>query len=417
MGHRGSTALSAGLVIALAATGCTARAEPAGGATVIRVDKRTALADEPVRVRIGGLGAGERITVSSDATDWKGADWEGRAVFRADSAGTVDLTRAQPLSGTYRKADGMGLFWSMVPPEGDPDEQWFHTDYPSREASFTLRISVRRADGSETAQVLTREWMREGVEMREVTLADDKVSGSLYLPRSGGPRRAPVLLLGGSDGGTADDWEAALLASRGHPTLALCYFRCPGLPRTLKDIPLEYFVKAVRLLGSQRGADPAKTAVVGVSRGSEAAQLLAQRYPELVRDAIAVVPGDRVHGSYPEGGFAWTQRGKGLEPGEEIPLDRVRGTVLAIGAGDDRLWDSLKSAESIGRKRGVSGPHRSLLHPDAGHAAGGRPYTPGGIRFVHPVEGEELDLGGTRALDAEGRAESWPEILELIARP
>jgi hypothetical protein len=53
--------------------------------------------------------------------------------------------------------------------------------------------------------------------------------------------RAPVLL-GGSQGGVTpvSQFRAALLASPGHPALALCYFGCPGRPEYLADVSLEY---------------------------------------------------------------------------------------------------------------------------------------------------------------------------------
>jgi hypothetical protein len=52
----------------------------------------------------------------------------------------------------------------------------------------------------------------------------------------------PVLVFGGSGGGLMT--SAALLAARGYPSLALAYFKAPGLPQTLHNIPLEYFAKA-----------------------------------------------------------------------------------------------------------------------------------------------------------------------------
>ena len=87
-------------------------------------------------------------------------------------------------------------------------------------------------------------------------------------PPSGAARKAPVLLFGGSEGGRSFDGEAALLASRGHPALSLCYFACAGRPKELRDIELEYFVRAARLLRSRSGAERDGLAVVGVPAAS-----------------------------------------------------------------------------------------------------------------------------------------------------
>ena len=76
-----------------------------------------------------------------------------------------------------------------------------------------------------------------------------------------------MLVFGGSGGGLMT--SAALLAARGYPSLALAYFKAPGLPQTLHNIPLEYFAKALRVLRAQPGVDPDHVLVVGESRGGE----------------------------------------------------------------------------------------------------------------------------------------------------
>jgi pimeloyl-ACP methyl ester carboxylesterase len=84
--------------------------------------------------------------------------------------------------------------------------------------------------------------------------------------------------------------QAAVLASRGHPALAVAYFGLPGLPATLTRIPLEYFATALRWLARQPGVNSDRIIVVGTSRGSEAAQLLGVHYPDLVHSVVALSP-------------------------------------------------------------------------------------------------------------------------------
>ena len=88
---------------------------------------------------------------------------------------------------------------------------------------------------------------------------------------------------------------AALLAARGYPSLALAYFKAPGLPQTLRDIPLEYFTSALEVLRAQPGVDPDHVLVAGDSRGGEAALLLGAHFPQLVNGVIAGVPSSVVH--------------------------------------------------------------------------------------------------------------------------
>src|SRR5258705_242652 len=122
--------------------------------------------------------------------------------------------------------------------------------------------------------------------------------------------------------------------------------RVPGLPESLRDIPLEYFVTAARFLRAQPGADPGGVVVNGYSRGSEAALLLAESYPDLVRGAILYAPNDSVGSSFPGGGNAWTNGGVPV-PQTTIPVTHVAGMVLAIAGGEDRFWRSAAQAQRI----------------------------------------------------------------------
>ncbi|MFJ9150288.1 acyl-CoA thioesterase/bile acid-CoA:amino acid N-acyltransferase family protein [Streptomyces sp. NPDC102270] len=402
-------------LILLATAGCSGGLEPDvthSRAAILHLDKPVGLADEPVHTRISGLASGEEITVTARATDADGMTWTGRAVFNADDEGIVDLDHAEPKAGTYRGADGMGLFWSMTPAKGDPDKSWFRTNDLQKASSYQVRLAVQGGSRTIAERQLTRTWVIGGVHRKELTVAHDKLRGELFLPPSHGPRRAPVLLLGGSEGGVRSPLTATLLASRGHPTLALCYFDCQGRPKNLAAISLEYFATAARLLRNQPQADAQRLVVIGGSRGSEAAQLMAQYYPDLVRDAVVYMPSRNTNRAYYRGCFscgrgqaAWTKNDKGLQL-IPIPLDHVRGTVLAIAGGDDPVWGSLPSAESIAQERNATGhKHKALLYPKAGHAVADFPYLPGGGGG---------HLGGTRTANARAKADSWPHVLQLL---
>ncbi|RZU14962.1 acyl-CoA thioesterase/bile acid-CoA:amino acid N-acyltransferase family protein [Streptomyces sp. BK239] len=414
--RRRTAAYAAALALILpAGAGCSGGREPDvahSQAATLHLDKPVGLADEPVHTRISGLASGEEVTVTARATDADGMTWTGRAVFTADDKGIVDLDHAEPEAGTYRGADGMGLFWSMTPAKGDPDKSWFRTEHPQKVSSYQVRLMVEAGSRTIAERQLTRTWAINGVHRKELTVAHDKLRGELFLPPSHGPRRAPVLLLGGSEGGLGDPLAAALLASRGHPALTLCYFDCQGRPKNLAAISLEYFAAAARLLRNQPQADAQRLVVIGASRGSEAAQLMAQYYPDLVRDAVVYMPSRNTNRAYYRGCFecgrgqaAWTKNGKGLQL-IPIPLDHVRGTVLAIAGGDDPVWNSLPSAESIAQERNATGhKHRALLYPKAGHAVGVFPYLP---------DSGGSHLGGTRTANARAKADSWPHVLRLL---
>ncbi|MFC9972320.1 acyl-CoA thioesterase/BAAT N-terminal domain-containing protein [Spirillospora sp. NPDC127200] len=383
---------------------------------VITVDQRVALADRPVQIRITGLKARDEITVTASAQDRQNKSWSGRATFRADAQGVVDLARARPVRGTYAEADAMGLLWSMTPADGDPEQSMFIPADPNTRPAYAVRLEVAAGGRVLARQTLERRWLADGVTRKSFTVAADKIAGELFLPPASAGRRTAVLLFGGSEGGNTGRRDAALLASHGHPTLSLAYFGAPGLPSTLRDIPLEYFARAARTLAAQPGVDSKRIVVWGYSRGTEPALLLAQRHPDLIASAVLYAPSGRVILGFPSGA-AWTRNGEPVAVAD-IPLDRVDGPVLAIAGAQDRLWPSAAQTEQIMTRLNRNRPrlaHRALTYPDAGHGVGTYPYTAAGTRIRHPVTGTVLELGGTRAADAAARAQSWPQVLNHLA--
>jgi dienelactone hydrolase len=253
--------------------------------------------------------------------------------------------------------------------------------------------------------------MSAGVTHRTLDMATDKAIGELFLPATGGTPHPGVLMFGGSEGGVAMTFAAALLASHGYPVLALGYFGVPGLPSTLRDIPLEYFVAAAHMLSAQ------PVVVEGYSRGSEAALLLAQYYPGLVRGSILYAPNDAVFGAFPGPGDAWTNGGVAI-PHTVIPVTNVAGPVLAIAGDDDALWGSVPQARQIMHNLDVAhvaAAHQALIYPGAGHLVGTFPYLPMGTTFVSRVTGATISHGGTQAADEAARSDGWPRVLSWLA--
>lgn len=418
MGRRG--VVVGALLIAVAGLSAACRGAPAGGDHVaIGVDAPVALADRAVHVRLSGLAAGDEVTVTATAADYRQRRWRGWANFRADDRGRVDLDRARPISGTYSGVDGMGLFWSMHPPSGDAAHDTFLPPYPdSRQPAYQVRLSVTAPGRRPAQRTLTRQWLAAGVTRRTFTVRADKISGELFLPPRGTPRHPGVLVFGGSEGGTGGLYDAALLASHGYPALTLAYFRAPGLPPALRDIPLEYFARAARVLAAQPGVDPAHVVVRGYSRGTEAALLLGQYYPGLIHGVIVYAPGAEVSRAFPDGaGDAWTRGGRPIGLGT-IPLDHINGPLLAIAGTDDELWPAEPSSTEIMAELDRAHdrfPHEALIYPGAGHGVGTFPYLASGTRLRHPVTGEVIDLGGSRPADAAARAHGWPKVLGLLA--
>ncbi|MET7988798.1 acyl-CoA thioesterase/bile acid-CoA:amino acid N-acyltransferase family protein [Streptomyces sp. NPDC005281] len=372
--------------------------------------------DEPVHPLISGLSPGQEVTITSRAVDRQHVAWRGRATFRANAHGRVVLDTAHPASGTYQSPDGMGLFWSMAPASGDPDVASF-VPPTSREHTYRVTLTAT-ADGHQLAsRTVTREWFGSGVTSKKLTVAADKVAGTLYLPAPGTPRHPAVLVFGGSEGGNSTTATAALLASHGYPALSLAYFNLPGLPHSLEKIPLEYFASAARLLAARPEVDSRHILAMSYSRGSEAALLLANDYPALIHGAVVYAPSARVNSGFPDyGAFAWTKGGKPVAE-KPIPLTHVSGPVLAIAGANDLLWKSPQWARQIVQELDAVSdqyPHKALIYPDAGHGVGTFPYLPSGTRLKQPVTRRVSDLGGTRAGNAAARETGWSRVLALL---
>jgi dienelactone hydrolase len=397
------------LVPGLAA--CTG--EAASGHVSIQASAPVALADQTIDISVTGLPAGKPVTITAQATDSSNEVWQAQATFNADPDGTVNLSSAVPHVGSYQSADGMGLFWSMITTiPSDPGDRYFTPASPQDRPAFPVRLAVS-SDGQLLAStVVTRRWLAPGETAKVLSPPSARVSGVLFLPPRGTARHPAVLVFGGAEGGMSQTFTAALLAAHGYPALTVAYFGWPGLPNQLQNIPLEYFVAAERILASQPGVDPAHVLVMGYSRGSEAALLLADNFPRLFHGAIVYSPSSDVNPSQTDSSQpGWTLRGQPVWP-RPISVNQISGPVLAIAGAADALWDSSGSAARISSELGLYGrgyPHQALIYDQAGHGVGTFPY--------QPIGGAALQaLGGTRAGDVAAQRSGWTLVLSQLAR-
>jgi dienelactone hydrolase len=263
-----------------------------------------------------------------------------------------------------------------------------------------------------------------------------------YFPAA---RKAPaVLLIGGSVGGLSLEMNnaAKALQSEGFSALHLSYFRAPGQNPRLELIPVEYFAAALTWLRRQPEVDPARIAILGGSKGAEAALVVAVRHPEL-KAVIAALPSSVVWpgivwgGSETPIGSSWSESGRpvphlshapydadkggtqadaygaSLEslpkyPEAIIPVERIEGRVLLVCGEADRLWPSCPMARQIEQRLREHGrPAATLLaYHDAGHAAFGLPM---------PLDDPRLtSLGGTPQGVAAARSDSWQKAVAFL---
>ncbi len=407
-----SAALSAAMFTA-GPSACTSHA--ASDHASIWVSAPAALADRAIVVKVTGLAGGQRVSVTAQTADAAGRIWRSQATFTASPDGEVDLATDAPSSGSYRGAQAMGLFWSMDTIAGEYSNEYFTAAQPQSRAGFLVRLTVTSGGRRLAARTISRDYVAPGETASVLSRPADKVSGVLFTPPPGTPRHPAVLVFGGAEGGMSQTFTAALLAAHGYPALTVAYFAWPGLPFELLRIPLEYFTVAGRILARQPGTDPAHILVMGYSRGTEAALLLADNFPQLFHGAIVYSPSSEVNPAQTGGQWdytqpAWTLDGQGVVTGPPIPVAGISGPVLAFAGSDDAIWGSGASADQI--DAGLAGSHylhQAVIYPDAGHGVGTFPYEPIGSQALEAV-------GGTRAGDVAAQRDSWAKVLALLAR-
>ncbi|HSA96040.1 MAG TPA: acyl-CoA thioesterase/bile acid-CoA:amino acid N-acyltransferase family protein [Acidobacteriota bacterium] len=441
---------SLGLMGAFAGPGIPRELGPAGPIRV-QVQPETALMGTPFSLVISGLNADEQVTVKARSTDGRGRSWESSAVFKASASGNVDVSVEAPLSGSYAGADVFGLLWSMKPPETSAKRP---PSYAQDEVNgWTVDFTALDASGHSATARLRRVYQMPGRGLVRLPLEKDGLKGFLYYPAEG--RRFPgVLILGGSNGGLYE-WLAQALASNGFAALTLAYFRYPGLPSELVEIPLDYFHRAAAWLKGQPMVVADRIGLVGGSKGGELALLLASRFDDF-RVLVAWTPAAHVWEGLSQAYFSpdykprssWSFQGQALPfvefrslPEEKeqeakgelnsfialhqralartdpaaleraaIPVEKIRAPLLLISGTLDQTWPADEFCRTIAarlRKSGFPYEVKHVSHEDAGHGS----FLP----YLITANTAPIN-GGTDRANASAGFDSWKQTIAFLSR-
>ncbi len=427
-----------------------------GASIALTATPVSALMDQPVAIRVSGLEPGEPVTLHASMSDYRKHTFAAQATFVADAHGIVDVTRQAPRYGSYSGVHAMGLVWAMQP-QGVRNPR--ATGWSPPGATYTIWLDVLADQRLLAHTTLTRTMKAPGV--TRTVVHEDGLVGVLYKPAS--PDRHPaVLVLGGSEGGLYPQVnEAALLASHGYAALGLAYFQgfqsddpqLAQLPKLLENIPLEYFIEAADWLKRQPGVDPDHVAIMGWSKGAEAALVTAAEFPKAFQGVIGFMPSSVVWAgiNYGEGppSSSWTLHGKPLPwvnpvfdnstfaPGKPIAFvagyrnglnnaaavaksviraERIEAPVMLISAGDDRIWPSPLMARQLMHRlaaRHHAYHDQSFCYAGAGHAIL-PPWRPVNDNVADGVPGMSFAFGGSPTAYAFADRDAWSRMLTFL---
>ena len=416
--------------------------------TVVPADARI---DEPVRIVVSGLRPAQKVVLRSVMRVDSASAIVALGVYFTDSRGVVNLERDAARSGTYTGIDPMGLFWSgrRVPldsleREGVPSSGFD----PPRPYSVVLTASAN--DTIVARATVTRRFGAANVIEEEVRRGD--VVGRLFVPRN--VRRPPVVIvLGGSEGGyESSAYKARLLAAHGFAVFAQAYFRAPGLNDELASIPVERVQRGIAWLRQRTDVSVDRVAIIGSSRGTELALLVAGLNQEvravIVYGTSVTTGGGLTTSGEPHREAAWTLGGQPLpvmqiRPSPEalaqfrrpdpvrlrllfepalsdvqavgraaIPVENIRADVLIISGTDDQMGPVDIAGDMLIERLARAGHERRRVHlkyPEAGHLIG-IPFTPTALRLTP----WRFAVGGSVNGYARADADSWQHAVRFL---
>lgn len=293
----------------------------------------------------------------------------------------------------------------------------------------------------------------EGIRGKEIT---ERGIQAKYFSQEAFKQKPAIIIIGGGQGG---DYWAQEFVKQGYVGLSLPYYRRPGLPPLLEEIPLEYFEKAIKWLGEQAEVDPDKIILMGASRNAELALVIGSKFPDLVSGVIAFAPSSI---SWPNAVLpfnsdvlkaSWTYKGQAIPylpmnkikgtdspkieslpywmaalekvaeyPASIIPVEKIGGPILLLSGKEDKIWPSAMMSDMIEeRLLALAFPHdiENVQFEDAGHLISRNLATiSAGRTGQMMIEGKayEFEYGGTIEGDKSAIITSWEKILAFLKK-
>jgi len=402
-----------------------------------------------INIKLDNLPQNKNITLHAYRKNWEGLIYS-FACFKSDSKGQIQLNKNKPILATYSGVDSLGIFWSMTKPTFKKEELPFEIkNLESNTIYFQIEVDEKIISKNEL-QLIPQ---TPDIKCEEIRNKD--LVANFYYPKN--KQNIPlIILLGGSSGGISEvDGRAKIISSHGYAVLALVYFGLENLPKNLERIPVEYFFNSIDWAKEKQFIDTTRIVIVGVSKGGEAALLVASMRRD-IKGAIAFVPSNVRWQGIPDGPSfisksSWTFNGKDLpylkcsigfsffwkfisnskqiemreifqtiftedkskiEPAL-IEVEKINGPILLIAGKDDKVWPSYDMCQMVrNRLDSLKFEHQieCLNYDNAGHLIFFRPDLMPTINYKY----DQIATGGKDSENSAAQIDSWNKMIAFL---
>jgi dienelactone hydrolase len=359
----------------------------------------------------------------------------------------LNTAKDAPIDGSYTGIEPDGYFWSMAETHKLAPDMLSMLSY---DPTAIVVQAQSQKNGILSAKV-HRDFAVSFTTVQDVRTGG--IVGKLFMPKRGNNRTA-VVVIPGAGGPNFDMSNAYLLAARGFIVLSLAYYGLDGLPPQLESIPIEYFSRAIDYLRREYLGSEGKIVILGISRGTEAAAMLALQRED-IDGLILLSPSSVLNSAWGTDLKArmpaWTLHGFGLPfmPSVEdehevmrmqtppyktralydlrldnlkkddparIPFDRIKADVVLLSCDEDEVWPSARmSADiaAIAKSRGKTNV-MDYTFRGCGHDLGA-PVAPTTDRVYRwPSHGPQYSLGGSPQAAWHGQVAAWSILLKYL---
>ena len=402
-----------------------------------------------INIKLDHLPQNKKITLHAYRRKWEDLIYS-FACFKTDSKGQIQLNKDKPISATYSGVDSLGIFWSMTKPTYINEELPFEIkNLKLNTIYFQLEVDGRIFSKDELQLML------ETPDIYCEEIRNKDMVANYYYPKN--KQNVPlIIMLGGSNGGMREvDDRAKIISSHGYAVLALGYFGMENLPENLERIPLEYFFNSINWAKEKKFIDTNKIVIVGVSKGGEAALLVASMRRD-IKGAIAFVPSNVRWQGIPNGPSfisksSWTLNGKDLpylkcsfsfsffwkyickskqiemreifkpiitedkskiDPAL-IEVEKINGPILLVAVKDDKIWPSYDMCQMMkNRLDSLKFEHQieCLYYDNAGHLIFLAPDLMPTIDYKY----QQVAVGGKDSENSAAQIDSWNKMIGFL---